>query len=264
MRNEVHDAYAQWIAAQPWSCWCVLTFRSRVRKTAATNRFDRWIKAIERKLKLQLTWVRVVEEGKVDKQLHLHVLLGGVPATEEIRRQVEAMWTHGVAQIRKFDQRKREQGINYILKTIQFGAVDPIDVMFHSEGQRAQPSAATVPSASGQVSESAATQPPVGNIGVETVTIPSVTFRKGSGFYAGLHLEHLVLVLPLTAPRPSRCSGITNIIASSGGHRATLAELNGRPILVNAMAMVNPNGPAWKQRASALLAKWQGKLTAGL
>ena len=261
MRNNgVHDAYAQWIAAQTWSFWCVLTFRSRVRKTVATNRFDRWIKAIEKKLKVQLTWVRVIEEGKANKQLHLHGLLGGVPPTQNMQQQLEAMWTYGVAQIRKFDQRKRQQGVDYILKTVNSANTDQIDVMFHGELQPAQPSAATVPSASGPVSESAATHSPIENTGVETVTIPSVTFRKGSGFYAGLHLEHLVLVLPLTAPRPSHCSGITNIIASSGGHRVTLAELNGRPILVNAMAMVNPHGPAWKQRASALLAKWEGKL----
>jgi hypothetical protein len=90
-----------------------------------------------------------------------------------------------------------------------------------------------------------------------TTTISAITIT-GGGFYAERQGAYLVVVLPLTNPRPSS-TGKTNILGTTGGPRAISEDFDGRPILVNATAMVNPNQPAWRLRAYALLAQWEGK-----
>jgi hypothetical protein len=95
--------------------------------------------------------------------------------------------------------------------------------------------------------------------GPEKVRLPSITMKKGSGFYVQRHDDYLVILLPLGAPRPSS-TGKTNVVGSTGGPRATFVEIDGSPVLVNAMAMVKPKSPAWRLRAYAILARWEGKL----
>ena len=89
--------------------------------------------------------------------------------------------------------------------------------------------------------------------------VPSITMKKGSGFHVSREGKYLVIVLPLTEPRPSS-TGQTNVIASTGGPCATFAEFDGRSIMVGAVAMVKPSGPDWKVRIHALLARWKGRL----
>jgi hypothetical protein len=93
----------------------------------------------------------------------------------------------------------------------------------------------------------------------EKVKLPSITMKKGAGFHVSRAGEYLVIVLPLTEPRPSS-TGKTNVIGSTGGPRVTFAKLNGAPVMVTAVAMVKPKVPAWRLQIHAVLARWEGRL----
>lgn len=52
-------------------------------------------------------------------------------------------------------------------------------------------------------------------------------------------LQQLVVTIPMQAPTTS-ASGKTKVVASSGGGRATAAQLGGKPITVNITGWIKP------------------------
>jgi hypothetical protein len=94
----------------------------------------------------------------------------------------------------------------------------------------------------------------------QDVRISRITVKKKAGFHVSREGDFLVIVLPFIEPRPSS-TGRTNLIASTGGPCATFAEFGGRSIMVSAVAMVKVDGPDWRVRLHALLARWNGRIS---
>lgn len=263
--DRIRDAYHQLLAPYLWTFMVCLTFRRTTSKAVAKLRYERWFNSLQQNLTVPLDSVCVVEQGKASGHTHVHVLLAGIPPTERVARQLQQAWPYGVADVRKIDPTKREQAIGYVLKTVSSSDSDQLEVTLShrsstgSSPQQPEPIRDSRPGPSNE-SRPQAAPPSEAQISTETITIPSIRFRRGSGFHVHRDGDYLVIALPLTTPRPSS-TGKTNIVGSTGGPRPTLAEFDGWPISANVVLTVKPKGPAWKQRIAPLLARWEGKLS---
>lgn len=286
LTEDIHKAWHDWIARDEWEYFGTATFKEEVTKNTAEKRFARLLTQVRDGLGTGFRCIYVTEGGNASKRAHVHFLIGGISYRPEVRRRLQRIWNAmgGMSHIVRFDKAKREAGIHYILKTVRTGESDQVNFFRHDEAKGCQPAKV----ATGYLTSSAAnhnsqTEPPVrlqktnGGCSMNTVssktsaadvpdgnnaatlTLPSITIKRGHGYHVERQHDHLILVLPLTAPRPSS-TGKTNVIGSTGGPRATFAEFDGWPILLNAVAMVKPSGVAWKQRIYAVLARWEGKL----
>lgn len=292
--DAVNEAYAEWISTRNWAYWGVLTLAEDVSRRRAMKKFGAWFEAAEKKFG-QLESVSVVERGGDTNRAHIHFVLCGLETSDVVRKKLKRMWARigGGARITEFDKTKREEGIKYILKTVRTGDTDYIDVRFQKEKESeggVKESEITDRAGSGRISQAKSgngISPHLSETGTRraaeqsmreissgrsrengrrkdnerTVNIPARRIQRDSGFHVERFEDFLIVILPLEEPHPSKSSGRTNIIASTRGPRATFAELDGLPILVNAMAMVNPTRPLWKQRAQAQLANKEGRLS---
>jgi hypothetical protein len=261
-RDTIKDAYQRWLMKFPWMFMICLTFRKSTSAAVAKLRVDRWLKMVQQKLNVHIKWALVVEQGKASRHIHVHVLLAGISPTDAVASQLQQLWPYGVADVRKFDSAKREQGVAYFLKTVTADNSDQLDVSFSKEtsndasSRRRKHTCDSQPRKVGSLPRTPAASK--AQISGETLSVSHEKVRRGGGLYVRREQDSLVIVLPLKKPRPSS-TGKTAIVGSTGGLRPTLAEFEGRPILVNVVATINPKGPAWKQRIAPLLANWEEK-----
>jgi hypothetical protein len=283
--DNMHKAWYEWMAQDEWTYFGTATFKDELTKSAAEKRFTRFMRQAQDTLRAGLRCVYVTEGGNATKRTHIHFLIGGIPYSPAVRRQLQGMWNRmgGISHIARFNKAKREAGIHYTLKTVRTGESDQVNLIVPDKAKASQP--ATVAKGSqtrpapkadqlggplhhrkGNAGRSPRTASPrasaavPANTNAATITLPAMTIKRGHGYHVRREGDYLILVLPLTTPRPSS-TGKTNVIGSTGGPRVTFAEFDGRPILLNAVAMVKPKGPAWKQRIYAVLARWEGKLS---
>jgi hypothetical protein len=283
--DKIHNAWYEWLAQGDWTYFGTATFKDEVTRSAAEKRFSRFIIGAREVLGAGFRCVHVTEGGNASKRTHVHFLIDGIPYSPAVCRQLQKMWNRigGISHICRFHKAKREAGIHYTLKTVRSGESDQVNLVFPDKAAASQP--ATLANGSqtrpapkadqldgplhhrkGNAGRSPRTASPRASAAVPastnaaTITLPAMTIKRGHGYHVRREGGYLILVLPLTAPRPSS-TGKTNVIGSTGGPRVTFAEIDGRPILLNAVAMVKPKGPAWRQRIYALLARWEGKLS---
>lgn len=78
-KNNLIDAYEDWLAKQHWSLFGTLTFRSSPSTSRADRIFRQWITEMEKEDGTDgFRWVRVTEHGAADDNLHFHILVGGL------------------------------------------------------------------------------------------------------------------------------------------------------------------------------------------
>ena len=281
--DNMHNAWYEWVAKEEWKYFGTATFKEEVTRSAAEKRFSRLIIEAKKVLGAGFRCAYVTEGGNASKRTHIHFLIGGIPYSPAVRRQLQKMWNRigGISHIARFDDAKREAGIHYTLKTVRSGESDQVNLVLPDKAEPSLPAKlasrariSSAPKAGPQLGlqetsagcsprtaspRTSAADVPANN-NADKITLPSMTIKRGSGFHVERHGNYLDIALPLTAPRPSS-TGKTNVIGSTGGPRATFTEFDGWPILLNAVAMVKPSGVAWKQRIHALLARWEGKLS---
>lgn len=78
-KEQLIDAYADWLSEQRWGLFGTLTFRGSPSPSRADRIFRRWISEMkESDGTNRFRWVRVTEYGAFGDNLHFHILVGGL------------------------------------------------------------------------------------------------------------------------------------------------------------------------------------------
>jgi hypothetical protein len=283
MSEKLETAWYDLVARDEWAYFGTATFKNELSTSTAERKFSSFLADVTTILGAAPRCIHVTEGGET-KRPHVHFLLGGVAYKVALRRQLQALWNKrcGILHLVRFDDSKREAAIHYILKTVRSGKSDNVNLTGPGKaaasltkptttsisaaaparkarcdaGTCGSPKANSSPQRSARL-HTAADDKPTGS--KETVRLPSIMVKKDADFHVQLEGNHLIIVLRLTKPRPSK-SGKTNVVGSTRGARATLAQLGGLPILVNANAMVKPTSPGWRLRSYAETARLEGRL----
>jgi hypothetical protein len=283
---EIKAEYRDWLRRKEWQWSAHLTFRTRQSFESATKSFNSWFTQLRSSCQ-SARFVRVIERGDEGGRLHIHALIGGVKG---IHRRIWATeWGRmaGHASIEHLDQKRLVNAIGYMFKSVRESA-DNVDFNLEDErvgngtattndgqggsgilegqpsagvqddfraednGSKDQPQVRAVSTASLRAM-GAATRAACEQISSAIQTTPSAAMLVRSTD------DWLIMALRIEEPKASR-SGKTQVFASTKGPRVTLANLDGKPIMVVASAMVSPSKPSWKLRLHADLARMEGTL----
>lgn len=136
-REELVDAYEEWLSRYDWEWFGSLTFRGYPRRAKAERLFNQWTSEVRRaEGASDFRVVRVGEVGSAGDNLHFHVLVGGLrPGRSDARTRMR--WTRrwfelaGDALIGTFDEERG--GIRYVLKSLEPDRDFDIDISLKPE-----------------------------------------------------------------------------------------------------------------------------------
>ncbi len=128
-RQQLVDAYDEWISRYKWDLFGSLTFRCPPSASKADRIFHRWISEMELQDGTEdLRWVRVAERGAYGDHLHYHVLIGGLRHGSKwpwLLRWLELAGDCSISYYRPY-----AGGIRYMLKEVRPGCDFEIDFDF--------------------------------------------------------------------------------------------------------------------------------------
>lgn len=118
-RRELIEAYWEFLAHFCWQWFVTLTFRGYAGSSRAKRLFDKWMHELQVKAGgPEFRWFRVMEKGETKRNIHFHVLIGGLAKATE-----QARWAHrwnalaGDARIDAYDPERH--AIFYMLKELE-------------------------------------------------------------------------------------------------------------------------------------------------
>jgi hypothetical protein len=129
-KQEWQKEMVEWLESFQWLWFCTLTFRPGLSEPQAKWRLEQWLGELKEALGTdQFQWVSVAEWGKTRADLHYHVLVRGLREWQAAQR-VDFMkrWNRGCGNARIDPYRPGVGGVRYILKTIEPGGADRIDM----------------------------------------------------------------------------------------------------------------------------------------
>ena len=92
-RNDLRDAWTEWLGRMDWQLFCTFTFLKDVSPGLAGRKMNRWFKHCEQALKdfkqcgpVHLRYLASIEET-CKGRMHLHAVIGGDPALTSISRK---------------------------------------------------------------------------------------------------------------------------------------------------------------------------------
>jgi hypothetical protein len=119
-KEQLIDAYADWLGEWPWDWFATLTHQGYPSRTTVQNKFDRWISDLQKEGGRQdFRYVMVIETGAFHDNNHVHVLVGGLkPEARRVPYRWKARWEEiaGHAMVGHFNP--EQGGIRYLLKTL--------------------------------------------------------------------------------------------------------------------------------------------------
>lgn len=132
--DEIRTAFGELLSRREYSLFLTLTFRDDATEHAALRAFARYVAYLRRRFG-EFDFVRVLERGTASERLHLHVLIGGIPATPSVRNDLTAAWSRfwGIADVAEFDRTRAPNAFRYLLKTVSTLHTDQIDFHFRSD-----------------------------------------------------------------------------------------------------------------------------------
>jgi hypothetical protein len=115
-KQELIDAYEDWLSSYHWSLFGTLTFRESPSSARADRLFRHWISEMKQTDGTDsFHWVRVTEHGSFGDNLHFHVLIGGLRDGSKFPWMLRWDELAGSADI--FYYRPYAGGMRYMLKT---------------------------------------------------------------------------------------------------------------------------------------------------
>jgi len=138
VRRRLVESYAEFLKRWRWDWFATLTFRGVRSSATAKTLFNRWIADVENlDGESDFRWVRVTEKGPAGTTPHFHVLVGGLKTARD-RGRCERRWSDlaGDARVEQFDP--EQDGILYMLKTLQPHKDFDIDMKLDSRVRRAR------------------------------------------------------------------------------------------------------------------------------
>ena len=130
-KNELRNAYAEFIDRWPWQWLCSLTFEYSKHPESAKKSFHYWIKKLNREIygcraqkrNQSIFWVLAMEPHK-SGNIHFHALLGDVVDLNEScsRKKAHDLW-YGIAGINHIDpiDENSERVSSYVCKYVTKG-----------------------------------------------------------------------------------------------------------------------------------------------
>src|ERR1019366_7135035 len=139
--DNMHKAWYEWMAQDEWTYFGTATLKDELTKSAAEKRFARFMTQAQDTLGAGFRCVYVTEGGNASKRPHVHFLIGGIPYSPAVCRQLQRMWKKigGISHISRFDEAKREAGIHYTLKTVRSGDSDQVNLVLPDKAEASQP-----------------------------------------------------------------------------------------------------------------------------
>jgi hypothetical protein len=117
-REQLIEEYADWFSEYSWNWFGTVTFPGYPSRTIAIRKFDEWIAEIKRRDGTKsFRYVRVLERGAYEDNIHFHFLIGGLERRANWY-QWRCRWqeTNGAAVISNYDPKRG--GIRYLLKSL--------------------------------------------------------------------------------------------------------------------------------------------------
>jgi hypothetical protein len=125
-REQLIDGYLEWLSKYKWAWFGTLTFRGYPPLGKALQCFNKWLGELKEKEDTRdFRWVRVTERGAEGFNVHFHVLIGGLRSGSKYEWMARWQEIAGEAEISYFHA--HQQGIRYILKTVELGKAFDID-----------------------------------------------------------------------------------------------------------------------------------------
>ena len=142
--RQLIEAYATWWKKWDWDWFGALTFPGYPGRNSAIRKFERWIDEIEREQGAgDFRYVRVIETGAYDDNIHIHILVGGLKRQARLFPAIgRERWEKiaGAAAITRFDPEKG--GVYYLLKTLDPAREFDVDFRLPKDGREMEHSAA--------------------------------------------------------------------------------------------------------------------------
>lgn len=127
-RTELLNAYSSWIRGYSWTWFGVLTFRGYPRRHKADRLFRQWVSEVQSADGAKdFRWVRVTEFGADGRNLHFHILVGGL--LDGSKYEWMFRWDEIAGEADIYYYVALLNGVEYVLKTLSLDR--DFDIDFH-------------------------------------------------------------------------------------------------------------------------------------
>jgi hypothetical protein len=133
-RDELIEAYAEWLSRFHWQWFGTLTFRRQdIPQWKANWIFEKWITEIEEENATSddVHWFRATEYGASGDHLHFHILVGGLKNGSKWPWVIRWIQLAGDCDIHYY--RRELGGIRYLLKEAHIDSNYAVDSDFEFE-----------------------------------------------------------------------------------------------------------------------------------